>query len=143
MRKAKIIVDENQIKRAVTEFFERSDTYYDPMKIKPKADWVLVLNDKRKGVTAGGIVLPEMELGVEKVANSSGRIIRLGGGDKIKTLELNVGDRIMYRGFLKFPNQIPTANRDDEYFLMSVDDIFAVLGEKVDVSIFSGAEEKN
>lgn len=112
---------------------------YDPHKLRPvKEDWVIVLNDKRRTQTAGGIILTEEETGIEKVTEGAGTIIRVGKGPKIDAEKLKEGDRIVYRSYLRIPNRIPTENREDEYFFMAVDDIMAVIQPGVEVGVFSG-----
>lgn len=110
-----------------------------PKTVKPRRDWVLVLNEPRKEVLSSGIVLA-VETGVEKVTEGAGRVIRSGGG-KCDSL-LRDGDRIAYRSFLKHATPIETDEkwedgRKKEYFLMSVDDIMAVIPDAIDIGVFS------
>lgn len=109
----------------------------DPLKIRPRRDFVTVKADPRKEVTGGGLYLPPSETGVEKVTERAGVILRIGTGDKIAQLGVKEGDRIVYRGFLKAANPIETDD-GSEVFLMSVDDILAVVDTGVEVGCFSG-----
>lgn len=109
--------------------------------IRPRRDWVLVLQEPRKELV-GHIFLPS-DTGIEKVTESSGHIVRLGPGIKAEKLELKVGDRIIFRGYLKYANPVDHDERwgdgsKKEYFLMSLDDVFAVVPEDLNVGAFSG-----
>lgn len=108
----------------------------DPKTIRPKRDFISVQADPRKEITSGGLYLPPSETGVEKVTERAGTVIRVGPG-KGEQLSLKSGDRVVYRGFLKHANPIQT---DDgtEAFLMSVDDVLAVVEGDVHVGCFSG-----
>jgi co-chaperonin GroES (HSP10) len=108
----------------------------DPLKVKPKRDFCSVKADPRKDAV-GGIFLPVHETGVEKVTERAGTILRVGPG-KGEQLGLQAGNRIVYRGFLKHANPIETDD-GSECFLMSVDDVLAVLPEaSIEVGCFSG-----
>jgi co-chaperonin GroES (HSP10) len=117
-------------------------TYYDPTKIVPRRDWVLILADPRKEVLASGLILP-VETGVEKVTEGTGRILRVGPGVKNDRLNLCVGDRVIYRSYLKYANPITCRlqwedGRTKEHFLICSDDLFAVIPEEMEVGVFSG-----
>lgn len=117
-----------------------------PSKLRPKRDWVLVLDDQRKTTLSSGLIIPGVETGIEKVMEWSGTIIRLGPGEKADKLNLCNGMRIMYRGFLKHANRVESEEKWEDgspkhYFLMSIDDIVAEIGEEVEVGYFS-AEKK-
>lgn len=115
----------------------------DPSKVRAKRDWISVLDDQRKEKTSSGIFLPGHETGIEKVTEGTGTLIRVGNGDKNKVLGLKTGDRIVYRGFLKHANRIETEEKwadgtSKHYFLMSTDDVLAIIEGKVEVGVFSG-----
>jgi co-chaperonin GroES (HSP10) len=103
--------------------------------IIPKRDWALVVCDPRPE-TVGGLFLPQEELGVEKVMERSGKVLRLGPGDKWEKLDLKEGDRIIFRGFIKHASPIESED-GREAFLMDLDDIIAVADEDVTVGAFS------
>lgn len=116
---------------------------FHPTQVRPKEDWVLVLADARKSATGGGIILPASETGVEKVTEGSGTALRVGIGKKASAIGLENGCRILYRSFLKEANPIPSdekwENGDQKrYFLMSIDDVLAVLPPDLEVGVFSG-----
>lgn len=120
------------------------------LKLRPKRDWLVVLADKRRTTTSGGIFLPGYETGVEKVTEGSGTVIRTSNsGDKIKVLKeqgLVDGAKIVYRDFVKHANPIVDIDTEDKwsdgtrkhYFLMSVDDVLGVLAKGTEVGVFSG-----
>lgn len=107
----------------------------DPERIRPKRDWALVQADPRKTVLASGLHVP-IELGVEKVMERSGRLLRLGPGEKAFKMDLAEGDRIVFRTFLKYANPVDTGD-DREVFLMDVDDIMAVTDGTIEVGALS------
>lgn len=116
---------------------------YHPKQVRPRDGWVIVLADKRETKLQSGIFLPNHETGVEKVCEGAGRLIRVGGGDKNGILNLEAGQRVLYRGFLKWANPIETEEKWDDgqtkqYFIMNVDDVFAVIDDNTQVGIFSG-----
>jgi co-chaperonin GroES (HSP10) len=113
--------------------------------IRPRRDWAMVLNEPRKTfLMKSGIVLPSSETGVEKVTESAGHIIRLGPSDKlIEKLGLRIGDRVIYRAFMKHHMPVPSEEvwqhdgSKKEFFLMDVADIMAVVPEDADIGVFS------
>lgn len=107
----------------------------DPSKILPKRDWCLVRCDARQ-TKVGLIELPVNETGVEKVTERAGTVIRVGPGEKAKVLDLKAGDRVVFRGFLKYANPVPTDD-GSEHFLMSIDDVLCVTEGDINVGVFS------
>lgn len=117
---------------------------YDPRQIITRDGWAVVLDDERVTQLASGVLLPMDETGVEKVTEWSGELIFVGVGDKSRIAQLEPGLRIAYRAFLKYANRIPTdehwpSGAEKHYFIMSVDDILAVLQPGVQVGAFSGS----
>lgn len=108
----------------------------DPRKFRPRRDWIVVLADPREE-KVGSILLP-IETGVEKVTEGAGTLISVGKGEKTDKLGLEAGQRVMFRGFVKYAHRLETDNPQEHYFLMSVEDILAVIPEGVDVGVFSG-----
>lgn len=109
---------------------------YDPEHIRPKRDWALVLTDRRKVKLESGIFLPPSEVGVEKVMERSGIVLRLGPGERAEQVGIAEGDKIVFRGFLKHANPVDVGD-DREVFLMDVNDILAVTDGTVEVGAFS------
>ena len=115
----------------------------DPRKVRPRDGWLLVLDEPRQERTAGGLFLPGHETGAEKVSQGAGTIIRVGPGEKCRKLGLEEGQRVLYRGFLKWANPIETEEKWEsgqrkQYFIMSRDDILGIVAPDTDVSIFGG-----
>jgi co-chaperonin GroES (HSP10) len=116
----------------------------DATKVRPRRDWILVLADERQERLASGIYLPGHETGIEKVTEGTGLLIAVGPGEKLAKLGLAPGQRLVYRGFLKHANKVPSEERwlttgnEKEYFLMSCDDVLGVLAPGVEAGIFSG-----
>lgn len=120
---------------------------YEPKDVRPMKNWVCVLAQPRKTKLASGLLLAPNETGLEKVSQSTGHIIRVGAGDKCAALELKAGDRVLYRGFLKHANPLPTEEKWEDgqpkvYFLMSVDDLLAVIPEDMDADVFSSSQSE-
>lgn len=110
---------------------------------KPIDQWLLVKADPRVKKTAGGIFLPEQLVGIERVMEGSGRVLKMGSrvaeyhGDQLKE-----GDRIMFRGFLKDAFHEFEEEDGCRIFLLHAKDALAVLDEDVDVGHFRQAKEK-
>lgn len=124
-------------------FFAENLHYYDPYKIRPRWDFCIVLAEERKRVTEGGIVLPEEETGIEKVTEGVCQIIRVGAGEKTSSYNIQVGDRYVYRSFLRFANMIQTLEKwpsgaEKEFFFIAADDLLIQILEGMNAGIFSG-----
>lgn len=116
---------------------------YTPGQVRPMRNWVSVLVEPRIEKLASGVLLSPNESGIEKISTGSGWIVRVGVGVKNEALALKAGDRVVYRGYLKHANPFPTEEtwddgRPKEYFLMSVDDLIAVVPEGLNVSVVAG-----
>lgn len=100
----------------------------DITKLKPKGPWVLVKVNAPEEKTKEGIYLPQGNL-EERLGNATGVVIRVGDGylntkgkKKYKSLDLETGDTIMFRGFLQEANR-PAGIIDREHSLIHADDI--------------------
>lgn len=114
----------------------------DPQKFRPLGNNVLVLDDKRKEVTSGGIIVP-VETGAEKVTEGSGTVIRISNNEKLKSLGLEPGARVVYRSYLKYAHPLDAQEfwedgSEKKYFLMSAMDLMAVMQPGVVVGVLSG-----
>jgi co-chaperonin GroES (HSP10) len=114
---------------------------YDPSKIRPRRDFCLVKTPPR-AEKVGSLFLPGQELGMERVTEREGTVTAIGPGEKAATIGLNVGDRIVYRGFLKVANPVPTDEKE-EYFLMAIDDVLIIIpsDSNIEIGCFSGRPE--
>jgi Chaperonin 10 Kd subunit len=114
-------------------------------RVRPRRDWVLILNEPRKTfLQKSNLFLPGEETGVEKVTESAGHIIRFGPSDHlVRELGLKEGDRVVYRSFLKHHMPVPSEETwqhdgsKKEFFLMDIADIMAVVPEEADIGVFS------
>lgn len=116
---------------------------YNPINVRPKEGWVIVLAEPRKTKMESGLLLAPNETGAEKVTEGAGVLVRVGKGDKNSVLDLKEGVRVLYRGFLKWANPIETEEKWEDgqkkmYFIMSTDDIMAVLPEGIEIGVYSG-----
>lgn len=91
--------------------------------IKPLRDGVLVQRLEEKGVTAGGILIPDSS----KEKPSSGVVVAVGpgarDGDKITPLELKVGDKVLFSKW----NGTKVDDSDDSLLIMKESDILAII----------------
>lgn len=115
----------------------------DPLKVRPRDGWIIVLSDARKKTMESGLLLAPNETGAEKVCEGAGKIIRVGGGEKNKSLGLEPGLRVMYRSFLRWANPIETEEKwpdgqNKQYFIMNTDDVLAAIPDGVQVGVYSG-----
>lgn len=63
------------------------------MNIKPLGDRVLIKPLTHEEVTKFGLVLPDT---AEKEKKEQGEVVAVGEGDKIRKLNLRVGDKVMF-----------------------------------------------
>ena len=115
----------------------------DPRKVRPRDGWLIVLAEPRKMKLASGIHLPNHETGAEKMCEGAGEVIRLGPGEKNRRLGLEEGMRVVFRGFLKWANPLETEEKWEDgqgkqYFVMSHEDLLAIIPPDVEVGIYSG-----
>lgn len=112
-------------------------------KYSPLRSWVLIQPDPRKN-SIGLIALPDQLLKSERVEEGTGRVVRLPeecwskspkAKHAIRELPFKVGDRVMFRGFLK---ELNTVEEDDKSLsLIHFEDILAVLDEDTSVGVAS------
>lgn len=89
------------------------------MKIKPLADRVLVEPKAAEEKTAGGLFIPD----TAKEKPLEGKVVAAGPGTKEITMEVKVGDTVLYG---KFAGTEINVNGKD-YLMMKQSDIFAVI----------------
>ena len=111
---------------------------YDWKTFRPMNDWVLVKEDPRKVETKGGIVLPDIQLMAERVTEGTGVLLKVGSGVK-KTLghDLEPGERICYRGFLKDVYHDFEPEDGCRVFILKAADIMMTVDKNLDVGVFS------
>lgn len=113
-----------------------------PTDIVPRREWVLVLDEPRPE-KVGSLYLPGEETHEEKMMEGAGTVMVLGPGLKKGVLGLEVGQRVMYRSFLKHGNPIEHGETWEDgtkksYFLMAIDDILAVIPQGLSVGVYGG-----
>ena len=89
------------------------------MNLRPLGDRALIQMNKEEEVTTSGIVLPDT---IDKEKKAEGSIVALGEGDKIKALNLKIGDKVI---FGKYAGDEVTIEKV-EYKVLSHEDILAV-----------------
>lgn len=116
---------------------------FDPSKVTPMGKWLIVKADPRVKKTKGGIELPDQQLGVERVMEGTGTILKVGKDiegilDATGGVMLEPGQRICFRGFLKDAFQ-EFKNDDDNcpIFLLRAEDVMMIIGDVVTMGAFS------
>jgi co-chaperonin GroES (HSP10) len=122
-------------------FIESKPETWGPANVRPKADWVVMLRDPRKTTLSSGLIIP-METNHEKLHEGSGVIIRIGEGPISKAEKLAIGDRLLYRSYLKEISKLPSDEKwpdgeFKEYFLLSLKDVTAVIAKGVELGLLS------
>jgi len=90
------------------------------MNLKPLGDRVIVKPVTQEEVTASGIVLPDT---VEKEKKEEGEIIAIGDGEKIKKLNLKIGDKVIFGKYAGDDVEL----EDTEYKILKDEDVLAVI----------------
>lgn len=107
-------------------------------KVRPYKRWVLVKADPRVKKTAGGILLTDELVGIERVMEGTGTVLNVGS----EVDEVSVGQRVAYRGFLKDVSRGMITSIDGcDVFLIRIEDLLAEIGEGITMGAFSGSKE--
>ncbi|MBM3208472.1 MAG: co-chaperone GroES [Chlamydiae bacterium] len=93
--------------------------------IKPLGNRVLVRRSQAK-TTRGGIILPDSAQEKPK----QGDVVAVGPGKmdengSLKKMNVHVGDTVLFSSYAG--TQVKTASQDEEYLIMSEEDILGVL----------------
>ncbi len=96
-------------------------------KIKPLGNRILIKRAKAK-TTKGGIILPESSQEKPK----EGQVIAVGPGKlnasgQLETVQLNVGDNILFSSYAGTEIKQSSDNDDGEYLILTEDDVLGVL----------------
>lgn len=97
------------------------------LKIKPVHDKIIVQPIEEDEVTKAGIVLPET---AEKEKPEKGKVLAIGPGKLLENgqraeMSVKVGDKVIFKKYA--PDEIKVD--DQEYLVISDDDIIAILEE--------------
>jgi len=87
--------------------------------IKPLADRVLIKPQQAEQKTAGGIIIPD----TAQEKPQKGEVVAVGPGTKDETMEVKVGDLVLYG---KYSGNELTID-STEYLMMRQSDILAVI----------------
>ena len=111
---------------------------YKWQEFRPMNDWVVVKADPRKTETKGGLVLPQQELLAEKVMEGTGVLLKVGSGVKKKIgVELEPGERICFRGFLKDVFHEFEEEDGCRVFILRADDVLMTIDKGVELGMLS------
>lgn len=89
------------------------------MNVKPLADRVLIEPNPAEEKTAGGLFIPD----TAKEKPLAGKVIAVGPGTKDVTMEVKVGQQVLYGKFSG--TEINVDGKD--YLIMRQNDIFAII----------------
>lgn len=89
------------------------------MNVKPLSDRVIVLPNPAEEKTAGGLIIPD----TAKEKPLAGKVVAAGPGTKEVTMEVKVGDEVLYG---KYAGQELRIEGQD-YLIMKQADILAII----------------
>lgn len=111
------------------------------MKLRPMPGWVLCKTLPHKTQTASGLYLPK-DVDTEVTSEGVAEVIDVAPKDGMP-LDFKAGDIIIYRGFLRFCNQMGELfgeQRSCEYFLLNIDDALGVVTGPTTVGLYGEYE---
>lgn len=99
-------------------------------KVRPLGNRVLIKRSKAIQ-TKGGILLPESA----KEKPREGSVVAVGPGKRndngaIEALNVKIGDRVLFSSYAGTEVKDPSTSDDEEYLIMSEEDILGILTEK-------------
>lgn len=108
---------------------------------RPLDKWVLVKADPRVKKTAGGIFLTDELTRIEKVMEGTGRVLKAG---KKAMKDIEPGERICYRGFLKdaFHSAFELDEDECPIFMLRIEDVMMAIPDDLEMGFFSGKKEE-
>lgn len=89
------------------------------MNVKPLSDRVLILPNPAEEKTAGGLIIPD----TAKEKPLAGKVVAAGPGTKEVTMEVKVGDQVLYGKYAGQEIQID----GESYLIMKQNDILATI----------------
>ena len=110
-------------------------------RIRPMPGWVVCKTLKHDEKTAGGLYVPTS---IDENVQSEGvaEVLEVTPKKGAPT-PFSAGDKIIYRGFLRFVNQIGDlfdSHRGCEYFLLNIDDALAVVDGPCKIGLYGEYE---
>jgi co-chaperonin GroES (HSP10) len=109
--------------------------------IRPMPGWVLCKTLPHVTETAGGLILPK-DIDDEVTSEGVAEVIEVRPKEN-QPVPFGAGDMIVYRGFLRFCNQLGDyfgESRSCEYFMLNIDDALAVVTGPVSVGLYNEYE---
>lgn len=106
------------------------------MKLTPMPGWALCMAAPHSAQTASGLFIAS-EIDTNVKSEGVAEIISARPRDGIP-MGVSPGDKVIYRGFLRFANQVGHilgSQRDCEFFLLNLDDILAVVEKPCTIGI--------
>lgn len=106
------------------------------MKLTPMPGWALCMAAPHSAQTASGLFIAS-EIDTNVQSEGVAEIVAIVPKDGMP-LDTKPGDKVIYRGFLRFANQVGHylgSKRDCEFFLLNVDDILAVVEKSCTIGI--------
>lgn len=94
------------------------------MNIKPLGDRVLVKPLTSEEVTKSGIVLPDT---AEKEKKEQGEVVAIGEGEKIKKLNLKVGDKVLFGKYAGDEVEMGEGANKVDYKFLKDEDILGIV----------------
>ncbi len=94
------------------------------MNIKPLGDRVLVKPLSSEEVTKSGIVLPDT---AEKEKKEQGEVVAVGEGEKIKKLNLKVGDKVLFGKYAGDDAEMGEGTAKVEYKFLKDEDVLGIV----------------
>ena len=89
------------------------------MNVQPLSDRVLIQPNPAEEKTAGGLIIPD----TAKEKPLAGKVIAVGPGTKEVTMEVKVGDQVLYGKYAGQEIQIDGT----DYLIMKQNDILAII----------------
>jgi co-chaperonin GroES (HSP10) len=97
---------------------------------RPINKWVLVKADARVKKTVGGLILTDELTKIEMVMEGTGRVLKCG---PVAMRDIEPGERICYRGFLKDACHLSFKRDEDDcqIFLLDIGDVLASIPDDI------------
>ena len=114
------------------------------MRIRPMPGWALCKAVPHSEKTASGLFIPK-DIDKEVTSEGVAEVLEVVPKDGVP-LDFKAGDVIVYRGFLRFCNQMGEffgEHRSCSYFMLNVEDALGVITGSVTVGLYNEYEVKS